>query len=108
MENKQKRHYDNDPTPEEALAYMAEASDELREEAYGKPGRDMKDVHWAEKQVTLHDLQCRVADKMRAKGDAFSSDYRHEVSAEHSLVYRILGSTVGVNFLIADGRKVRA
>ncbi len=106
------RHYKDDPTPEETLEYIAEAIESLREETWTRLYEECKGNPEARvtpeavsEAITLRDVERRVAEAMAAKDEAFSSDYRHEATPAHSICYRILGSTVGINCQIWDLQK---
>lgn len=69
-----------EPTPLEALQYIADNSNHPSD--------------------TLQTIRQRVALHMASRGEYFTSAYRHGATPLHEMVYSILGGTVTLNHLI--------
>lgn len=98
------RTYKNDPTPSEVGEYFAAAVNAIREKHQDQI--DPKATDWlgqyeaVNDKITLGEIKRHIIARMAEKDEAFSSDYRHEATPEHSFWYRVLGSTVGMNWQI--------
>ena len=101
-----KRRDKHEPTPEQALEYIATAISDLNERSFeGFPIGYESYMETERKRygsITLHDFRLEVARIMAKRKEYFTSDYRHELTPAHALVCRILGSTVQMNALIAE------
>lgn len=105
-----KRSCNNDPTPDETAQYFSDAVSALTDAAFDVfPAEQYPDyatrIALIEKSVTLDAIKDHIAGAMVAKGQAFSSDYRHEATPAHGIWYRILNGTVSVNARIWDKQK---
>lgn len=101
---------ETDPTPEQVLEYIAAAISGLYEAAWGDTemgGPFQESLANIDAGITLATIKQAVIARMATDGMAFSSDYRHEETPMHSIVYRMLGSTVEMNDRIAKVHQER-
>ncbi len=107
-----KRRDKREPMPLEVIEYLSHVVAALNENSFDKFPIGCESYMETEQKryssITLQDVRAGVAKTMAQKREYFTSDYRHELTPEHALVCRLLGSTVQMNWLIAEAEKEQA